>query len=653
MKRKTNLFYNSNSQDSNFLTFSNYTESLTGNFLATDNKLYPSSFLCLDIPRLYNEETIENGYNIKVNENRNNAIRKINSIQLTDFSFYVEQGEITLNNKLFKINNEIPIEDISNYFTNNLLSIIKSQLLSYLFENKTTNWTSNISTIDKIKIYDSNKVNLFSSYNEREIPNILAIYINFSTSDFGDLRSLEGDEKFTDSEIYLYNKEEFMISYLVGYYENKLAYLRDWCTNNDLLVESKLLPLNYLLETIYKYDPDTEIKYIGNVTEQDYNGTFTDTICVIDTTKYSYSKKPESNDVLSYNSVNIYNESLSYLYGWSSIKDNYNPNYDFNKDGEVCLSINTSLENNLFSINPELKSQIFTLRYSYNICSDNNDDYNTYILNNSTSTLLPNNEQDYIDTLNNIIAYAKKLEQYNGPSLYKDIHPIYDGYDLSTYSYYYNCNSALNNIPIYKCGEVTNDEDSPKELKFNIVIPLYDMVDNNYVTNNRIINEMTYIPLYNQSSSSLNNQEMYVQYVPLGMWFSGTDYVTLKRDPISQYSTSWSLCLSSQFKPFPYSLKMPSELSDDAKSEAYMTFAQILSKQNDLLDNINNMQLQLSSMSQRITLLEKKISSVASTYNLDNFEIEFNNYKNEINNKITYLEEALAETQLRWVNREG
>ena len=41
MKRKTNLFY-LNGPDSKFITFSNYTEALTGNFLSTDTKLFPS-----------------------------------------------------------------------------------------------------------------------------------------------------------------------------------------------------------------------------------------------------------------------------------------------------------------------------------------------------------------------------------------------------------------------------------------------------------------------------------------------------------------------------------------------------------------------------------------------------------------------------------
>ena len=55
MKRKTNLFYTTG-PDSKFITFSNYTESLTGNFLSTDTKIFPSRFIALYIKGL-NKDT--------------------------------------------------------------------------------------------------------------------------------------------------------------------------------------------------------------------------------------------------------------------------------------------------------------------------------------------------------------------------------------------------------------------------------------------------------------------------------------------------------------------------------------------------------------------------------------------------------------------
>ena len=122
MKRKTNLFYNSG-PDSKFLTFSNYTEALTGNFLSTNTKLFPSTFLCLNIPSLNKE-----------------------------------------------------------------------------------------------------------------------------------------------------NKQSFINNSLIKYYENKLANLR------DRVNEDEVFPLSYLIETIMKFDSNASISYIGNITEQDYLGSYTDTI---------------------------------------------------------------------------------------------------------------------------------------------------------------------------------------------------------------------------------------------------------------------------------------------------------------------------------------------------------------------------------------
>ena len=59
MNRKTNIFY-LNGNDSKFLTFNNYADSLTGDILATDWKLYPSRFLCIKIDNLNKEDLIKN-----------------------------------------------------------------------------------------------------------------------------------------------------------------------------------------------------------------------------------------------------------------------------------------------------------------------------------------------------------------------------------------------------------------------------------------------------------------------------------------------------------------------------------------------------------------------------------------------------------------
>ena len=160
MKRKTNLFYNSG-PDSKFLTFSNYTEALTGNFLSTNTKLFPSTFLCLNIPSLNKE-----------------------------------------------------------------------------------------------------------------------------------------------------NKQAFINNSLIKYYENKLANLR------DRVNEDEVFPLSYLIETFMKFDPNTSISYIGNITEQDYLGSYTDTICIIDT-QYLQSAIITPID----NEETDSREADSTLYGWYDIID--------------------------------------------------------------------------------------------------------------------------------------------------------------------------------------------------------------------------------------------------------------------------------------------------------------------------------------------
>ena len=88
MKRKTNLFYNSG-PDSKFLTFSNYTEALTGNFLSTNTKLFPSTFLCLNIPSLNKEnkqEFISNSL-IKYYENKNNGLSFKQKCELCNINY--------------------------------------------------------------------------------------------------------------------------------------------------------------------------------------------------------------------------------------------------------------------------------------------------------------------------------------------------------------------------------------------------------------------------------------------------------------------------------------------------------------------------------------------------------------------------------------
>lgn len=336
MKRKTNLFYNSG-VDSKFLTFSNYTDSLTGNFLSVNTKLFPSAFLCLNIPRLTTE-----------------------------------------------------------------------------------------------------------------------------------------------------NKKTFINTVLISKYENKMAVLR------DSLNETELFPLQYLLEYIYEYDPSFTIPYIGNITEQDYLGSYTDTICLIDTSNiYKASIENTGND-----KKYIVSNDLK-LYGW-------------------------------------------------------------------------------YDGINN---------EYTGPSEYSNLYPFFD-LDNSKYCYTNNLNIK------YSKDNVTN-------LSFNVVIPLYSMV---YTDLNEPINE-----IYSNNIEEENILDnTYNRNVPLGIWFADKNIELITDE---KYGQTWSLVIGSQFKPLPTSPKVRSDIYKDSSSDAFKTFAQILTRQNELLDKIESYNKILNDMNKRLIYLESKLKN--------------------------------------------
>ena len=335
MKRKTNLFYNSG-PDSKFLTFSNYTEALTGNFLSTNTKLFPSTFLCLNIPSLNKE-----------------------------------------------------------------------------------------------------------------------------------------------------NKQSFINDSLIRYYENKLANLR------DRVNEDELFPLSYLIETFMKFDSNTSISYIGNITEQDYLGSYTDTICIIDT-QYLQSAviTPIENE-----EVDI-READSTLYGW----------YDTIGDDEV----------------------------------------------------------------------------YTGPSLYNNLRPVFDT-ESSQYQLTPNYNIEYN-----------TPDPVPSNIVFNVVVPLFTFV-----------NIAEGVDINNQDESILTSN--FKTNVPLGIWFADGN-VNLKVD--RTYGQSWSLAIGSQFKPLPTSPEVRSDVYKDPNTDAFKTFAQVLVRQNELLDTIEKQNVIIYNLTQRLGEVEDRLEAI-------------------------------------------
>jgi hypothetical protein len=384
----------------------------------------------------------------------------------------------------------------------------------------------------------------FSNYTEHLTGNFLATDYKLFPSRFVCLNiPLLNDEK---------NKEIFIKNYLAGYYENKLAFLRDKLLETEKNVDENILYLQFLFDTIYKYLKDNENQidnqtiddvfnkiFIGNITEQNYNGTFTDIICTIEYNNSNYYMLPK---ILTDSKVRV--------------------EYDINSE----------------------------LQFLYN--------WNEKIINNG-------------EIINN----------YIGPSNYKDVNPLCDEYELTDDNknvYYYVYNSLFDNTLIYN--------DIPfNSIEFNIIIPLYDIVNVNYKTNQTIIDEKSNINLVNNDIDCACN-------VPLGIWFANKT-ISLERDIKTGYTPSWSLLIGTQFKPFPNSNMLTTDITNNAEQiiKPYSTFAEILHKQNDVINLISKYNVIINDLNNKIKKLENSLSKIADLEEINSLKNEMKELINKFN----------------------
>lgn len=430
MKRKTNLFYTSG-PDSKFLTFSNYGESMTGNFLSVNTKLFPSRFLCLYI---------------------------------------------------------------------------------------------------------------------------------------GNLNS---------------NTKAAFIKYLVAYYENKLAILRDHTEN----IESKLSPISYLLEALNKvlrFNVETNIYeinidesnnlvlnsnsdaifddnftvYMSDITEQDYNGIYTDIICTLDLISTQQCKiiKKESIQQTSNDSYMLQSGDEG-IYGWNNI--NEIPGYD--------------------SISPV---------YDYTSITDN-------------------------ASIN-----------------------------------MYNINSNIQSLSLSKL------DDSIESIKFNVIIPLYE------VTNIDIDDNDTILGYKDEESGNyiidLDNSNKYRHNVPLGIWINGDKEVDnpieITKDLDTGNSGSWSLLISSQFKPFPYSTKYNVDTEPSDKGNNFGTFTQVITRMNSILDKFEESNKRITSLENRLQEIQTVINNLGTNKSIDNVKTTIASFENDIKKEFSEFKEEVKEVidNIKW-----
>lgn len=354
------------------------------------------------------------------------------------------------------------------------------------------------------------------------------------------------------------------INTIVGKYENKLAFLRDTFTkDSNISAEDNIYPLEYLINTLKDFDNEFSINYVGQVTEQDYNGTFCDTMCIISTEDNGGKATP--NPVTVAKKTVDYNNSYDYLYGWSS--------YD---------------ESN----------------------------------------------KEYI---------------YNGPSIYRDVKPLFDNDKNNSYMY----------VSSYNYDKLIFTPDTKaKSIEFNCIIPLFDIVNVDPKSNESNITELSNTEL---SDTELSDMELSdtessdtepsklpnilevdltssTCNVPMGIWFSQSfKKITLQRDETSGFWPSWSLVLSSQFKPFPKSPHLQSDTQNISSTDAFGTFAQILVEQARLTDEHTDIAVNVQALSNRISDVESRINNISTNKSLD----ALRNKVDQIDTKLASLTESI------------
>lgn len=604
MKRKTNLFYTTG-PDSKFITFSNYTESLTGNFLSTDTKLFPSRFIVLYIKGL--------------NKNTKAAFIKY----LADYY-------------------ESKLAVLRDYFSSNKKDIEKSvSPLNYLLEA-----LLRIKEIKEDKIeYDHSVCNQFSKVenfnNEITGTNIIKFkYIS-------DITEQDYNGTFTDT--------------ICNIDLRKFAYISSVELTSDF--DDNVVQYD-MPTTLYGWENNIPSEYINERSIPDSVGGINLDIYT-DTTNINH----EEHDINPNNSSTNSNNTNS--------NNNYDT-YDFvgvgNFDNIIGVSdITPQVDANIpveYIINDKLDN-VLNINTSEIQVESNNSQKIIKISDVINDIMLNNNISNYAEGLSNIMSStsseAMSIHNYVDSLLTNNNNVYFYSNNASNVIYQYN-GSSITTIDMTKNNEYRIDPEiiklnintsSDTQLEFNCIIPLYDIVNINYKSNFNTVERLIQTNGTGEidlTPSSTN--KLYCTNIPLGMWLysegnvndENTTSIKLYKDTESGFSQSWSLTISSQFKPFPYSSKMPSELTTNSNTNAYATFAQVLASQSAMIDNFNKLSKNIANMNDHIRNIESQLANLGTSYNIDNIHREFNNFEIEMNNKFNVLKDDVINqmSYLKW-----
>lgn len=146
------------------------------------------------------------------------------------------------------------------------------------------------------------KTNLFNLSNENSLFLTFSNYTEYLTGNFLSTNTKMYPSSFLCLNLELDNDSRIEFKkYLMQYYENKLTVLRTNCVQPEVEKDQEkiITPLLYLLEAINNFfEEDINIEYAGDIVEQDYNGTYSDSICIINlNTGYEVTYKANSDNI--------------------------------------------------------------------------------------------------------------------------------------------------------------------------------------------------------------------------------------------------------------------------------------------------------------------------------------------------------------------
>ena len=422
------------------------------------------------------------------------------------------------------------------------------------------------------------KTNIF--YNASSEDSKFITFNNYTEALTGDILAI--DYKLWPSRflcVYIDNLDkEEFIKQLQCYYENKLSTLRD--SVDDISV---LKPLNYLLTFLYWY---------------------------------AYNKDIDNED----NKVSPINIEIKMKKG----------NIDYNL-----------VQFNYIS---DIVEQQYNGTYSDIICTINPSKWHKpviqYITNDNESAYL--NETGYVKDIDISSNFLHGWEHENADTIQKlndyITNPIVDGtipYGAEDLRNVYFIKSLIDHIAIV-------EEPYEKNLKFNLVIPLFNVI--NTANANDIENDEEDL-----TSIELNNKVN----IPLGIYFTDGD-VNLHIN--GKFSTNWSLLISTQFSAFPFSYDIQQNFDDSQSTkQAYLTFAEILANQTNFTDALTKYDNLIKSLQQRIILLESKLNSISTVQNIDAISKEVviiqnaqDEFINEVNARLDAMDNKIEENKLKW-----